>query len=154
MSIGERLRTLRQGKYSQEQLAEILNVHSITVSKWETDKWHPRGENLVRLAQVLGTTPEYLQGETDNPAPTAQINQKEAEYPLNLNMDLNNMLHFKSETFELIVPNDEKNCQLFWNAVNRIFAGGVPQPKGDIDASMNILDGGQGNYHGQVITTK
>lgn len=154
MIFGERLKHLREGRYSQEDLAEKLNVHNNTISKWENGSQVPRAKNVAELARVLGTTSAYLMGDTDKieAAPQYELPMQEgAGQPLNMN----NMLYFKSGTFELAVPDNEKNSKLFQYVVNRILDSGVSQPKGDIDASMNILDGGHSNnYHGNVVTAK
>ena len=38
---------------TQAQLAEIIGVHKNIVYGWETGKFKPRGENLLRLADAL-----------------------------------------------------------------------------------------------------
>ncbi len=61
MSIGERIRALRQEKnLSQGQLAHQLSVTRQAVSKWEQDLSSPDTLNLVRLADALDTEVEYL----------------------------------------------------------------------------------------------
>lgn len=68
MVFGERLRQLREGKYTQEELAEKMNVHNITISKWENGIQEPHSKRVAELARVLGTTTAYLLGDTDNPS--------------------------------------------------------------------------------------
>lgn len=68
MIFGERLKQLREGKFSQEELAEMLNVHNNTISKWENGTQEPRTKRVGELAHILGTSTAYLLGETDNPA--------------------------------------------------------------------------------------
>ncbi len=68
MTFGERLRRLREGRYSQEELANMLGVHSVTISKWETMGREPNAKNVEGLAQILGTTTAYLLGDTDDPS--------------------------------------------------------------------------------------
>ena len=68
MTFGERLKLLREGKYSQEELANMLNVHSVTISKWENNVQEPRANKVAELARILGTTTAYLLGDTDNPS--------------------------------------------------------------------------------------
>ena len=65
MTFGERLRQLREGKYTQEELAEMMNVNNNTISKWETGAQEPRAKRVAELAHILGTTPSYLLGETE-----------------------------------------------------------------------------------------
>lgn len=161
MIFGERLKHLREGRYSQEDLAEKLNVHNNTISKWENGSQVPRVKNVAELARVLGTTPAYLLGDTDNPSPTAELAMQDFSKKFNeegvaqsFSMGQSNgMLFLKNGSYEVSVPDNERNGKIFWEIVSKMLDS-VSQPKGDIDASMNIVDGGQGNYHGNVITTK
>ena len=47
---------------SQKEIAITLGVSVPTVSDWESGKKFPSGKNLVKLAQVLHTTTDYLLG--------------------------------------------------------------------------------------------
>ena len=52
--LGENIRTVRTRKgYSQETLAQQLNVVRQTVSKWEKGLSVPDAEMLARLAELL-----------------------------------------------------------------------------------------------------
>ena len=44
MKLGEKIKALRKGKYTQEKLAELIDVHVNTLLRWE------RGENYRRVA--------------------------------------------------------------------------------------------------------
>ena len=68
MTFGKRLRKLREGKFSQEQLAELLHVHNNTISKWENGTQEPRTKRISELARIFNTTPAYLLGDTDDPS--------------------------------------------------------------------------------------
>lgn len=68
MIFGERLKGLREGKFSQEQLADLLHVHNNTISKWENGTQEPRTKRVTELARILGTTTAYLLGTSDNPS--------------------------------------------------------------------------------------
>ena len=68
MAFGERLKGLREGKFSQEQLADLLHVHNNTISKWENGAQEPRTKRVTELARILGTTTAYLLGTSDNPS--------------------------------------------------------------------------------------
>lgn len=70
MIFGERLKKLREGKFSQEQLADLLHVHNNTISKWENGTQEPRTKKVTELARILGTTSAYLLGDTDDPSIT------------------------------------------------------------------------------------
>ena len=52
--IGNQLRNLREKKgYSQDELAEIMNVHRSTISKIETGKFAITIDYLVKFAWYL-----------------------------------------------------------------------------------------------------
>jgi len=58
---GAMIRVLRKEKgYTQQQLAEMLNVSAKTISKWETAAGYPDISMITKLAQVLNTTSEQL----------------------------------------------------------------------------------------------
>lgn len=61
MSLGQRISKLRKDKgYSQEYVAERLDVSRQAVSKWETDAGAPDTYNLIALAELLGVSVEYI----------------------------------------------------------------------------------------------
>ena len=58
-TFGERLRNLRKkAGLTQEELAERINVHVVTVAKWETNKQLP--QTLAPLAQALHVSEDEL----------------------------------------------------------------------------------------------
>ena len=87
MLFGERLKQLREGKYSQEELAEKLNVNNNTISKWETGQQEPRARKVRELAEILGTTPSYLLGDNDEPSrsPVVPIKENSTSTEKNIN---------------------------------------------------------------------
>ena len=61
MTLGERIAKLRnECGYSQEYIAEQLEVSRQAVSKWEKDLSSPDTENLIKLAEVLNTSVQFL----------------------------------------------------------------------------------------------
>ncbi len=61
MSIGNRISELRKKhNYSQEYVAEQLDVSRQAVSKWEQDRSSPDTKNLVALAELFSVSVEYL----------------------------------------------------------------------------------------------
>ena len=60
MKLGEKIRALRKGKYTQEELAERLGMHINTIVRWERGDRMPTADKLKALADVLGTTPSEL----------------------------------------------------------------------------------------------
>lgn len=54
MNIGENIRRLREEKgFTQEKVAEQLNVSFQAVSSWERDEYKPDFDNLIKLAEIL-----------------------------------------------------------------------------------------------------
>lgn len=61
MKFSDNLRTLRKQKgYSQEQLAEKLNVSRQAVSKWESDGGFPEMDKLILLSELFSCTVDSL----------------------------------------------------------------------------------------------
>lgn len=75
MTIGERIKQLRSEKgFSQEKLAEKLNVSRSAVAKWEADGGVPEIDNLRQLSSVFDISIDELVGNADRPQ-----NRKKAE---------------------------------------------------------------------------
>lgn len=75
-TLGSRLLELRKQKgFTQEQLAEKLNVTNQSVSKWEKDINAPDITLLVELADLLETSVDYLLGRGEN-KPVVTTTQK------------------------------------------------------------------------------
>ncbi len=82
MTTGEKIYKLRRDKgWSQEELAEKLNVSRQTVYKWEADIAKPENDNLKQLVSLLDTSFNFLLDDsiTDNKAFVAP--QTVAEQP-------------------------------------------------------------------------
>ena len=61
MSIGSKLAQARKAaNLTQEQLAEKLGVTRQAVSRWESDAAYPETDNIVRTAQILEVSCDYL----------------------------------------------------------------------------------------------
>lgn len=69
MSLGTRISELRkQSNYSQEYIAEKLEVSRQAVSKWEQNQSNPDTDNLIKLAELFNVSVEYLAtGKTEPP---------------------------------------------------------------------------------------
>jgi len=60
-SMGERIRMRRKAlAYTQQALASGIGVSHVAVSQWEKEETVPRGENLLRLAELLQCTPAWI----------------------------------------------------------------------------------------------
>lgn len=61
MSFATKLLALRtQQKYSQEALAEKLNVSRQAISKWELGTTLPETEKVIALSEFFGVSIDYL----------------------------------------------------------------------------------------------
>lgn len=56
-TIGSRVRYARKGaRLEQKELAQILSVNPVSVSRWETDKRVPDLETLQKIADATGVS--------------------------------------------------------------------------------------------------
>lgn len=70
MTTGEKLQKLRKDhNYTQEELADIMNVSRQSVSKWESDAAFPETEKLLALSKLYHCTIDYLLNADNNDAP-------------------------------------------------------------------------------------
>ncbi len=65
---GERLKKMREGRYTQEELADAIGSSTRMISRYETGENDPTGEVISKLSELLGVSTDYLLGRTDNPA--------------------------------------------------------------------------------------
>ncbi len=69
MTLGKKIKKLRKGKYTQEELAYRIEVHVNTLIRWERGDTTPTVDKLKSIADALGTTSDYLLGESVVAAP-------------------------------------------------------------------------------------
>lgn len=55
--------------FSQQEVAKLLNVGQTTYSRYETGNLDIPSQSLIALAQLYGTSIDYLVGLTDEPRP-------------------------------------------------------------------------------------
>ena len=66
----ERFEQLRLSRgVTKTFIAQSLGRSATLCQDWKQQKSQPNDEQLRKVAQILGTTPAYLRGETDDPAP-------------------------------------------------------------------------------------
>ena len=64
--FGKRLRELRiMREITQEQLAEKADISRVMIGRYETTDQLPALDTLVRIADALGVSTDYLLGRTD-----------------------------------------------------------------------------------------
>jgi transcriptional regulator with XRE-family HTH domain len=83
-TLGKRIAALRRQKeLTQDNLAQILDVSSQAVSKWENDQTCPDISLLPQLAKMLGVSvDELLSGKSEQP-PVVQMLPKEKQKDIN-----------------------------------------------------------------------
>lgn len=70
----DRLKAVRvKSGHTQESLAELLQTDKRAISRWESGTFTPNTETLVRIAQILNVSADYLLGLSDNPAPQVRV---------------------------------------------------------------------------------
>ena len=78
VTFSERLLYLRkQAHLTQQAVADKLNIHRTSYTKYETGVVTPDHQGLVALAQLFGVTVDYLLGH--DAAPTASVADGEGE---------------------------------------------------------------------------
>lgn len=66
--IGARIRMRRRTlDLKQQTVADALGVSDATLSRWESGQHCPRGDALLKLADVLDCSADYLIGRDDSP---------------------------------------------------------------------------------------
>lgn len=79
--LGKRIQELRkQRKMTQEQVAEIMNIETTSLSNIENGKYYPTAENLEKIVQILDICPQTL------------FQFEQHQEPANLIREINDML--------------------------------------------------------------
>ena len=66
MTLGERIRFCRKSSgLTQEQLAEITGIHTVSINKYEKDKMVPKPDQLSKIAYALNVSTMALNGSDD-----------------------------------------------------------------------------------------
>lgn len=67
MIFSEKLLLIRKNKgYSQEELAEALDVSRQAIAKWESGQSYPEIHNLIALSNLFNVTVDYLVKDNDD----------------------------------------------------------------------------------------
>ncbi|MDB8616807.1 helix-turn-helix domain-containing protein [Streptococcus parasanguinis] len=86
MEFAERLKTLRkQVKLTQAQIAEKLNISQQAYASWERGAKKPTQDNLVKIAQVLNVSIDYLVGNSDEHLKEDELDNVELLFRMNSN---------------------------------------------------------------------
>lgn len=84
-SIGDRILGLRKElNLSQKELAENVGITEASLSRYENNLREPRAEIIIRLADALNCSTDYLLGKTDVkddiPLPNGKLYKDSIEY--------------------------------------------------------------------------
>ena len=75
MEMNLKIKNLRKEKgITQEKLASLADVSLMTVRRWEWGETTPNSKKLTELANILGTTPEYLLNNSEKEDEKTQYN--------------------------------------------------------------------------------
>ncbi len=82
-TLGQRLALIRGKRgLSQPDLAKVTGLKVQNISRLETaSREHVRSDTLVRLAQALDCSADYLLGLTDDPTPRPKARRKRVAPP-------------------------------------------------------------------------
>ncbi len=95
MSFNEKLQKLRkENKYSQEELADLLDVTRQSVSKWESGQTYPEMDKLISLCKIFNCTLDELTN--DN------IKEINLDKKTGFNNIMDSILDYVSRTYKMI----------------------------------------------------
>ena len=60
-------RLMKERGINAVQLSKETGVSTATISAWRNDIYTPKLDKLIKIADYLGVTVDYLMGRTDNP---------------------------------------------------------------------------------------
>ena len=86
MEFGEKLQMLRKARgWSQEELAQQINVSRQALSKWESGASIADTENVIALSRLFGVSTDYLllrESETTSAPAAVTTPMKEKKWPV------------------------------------------------------------------------
>jgi transcriptional regulator with XRE-family HTH domain len=82
MTFGERVKKMRLKRgLTQQQCADAVGIERAAWAGCESKNKKPRDEKtIVKMANVLNTSVDYLMGNTDDPRPLEEIKQELEQY--------------------------------------------------------------------------
>lgn len=108
MKFCEKLQKLRKEKgYSQEELADLLDVSRQAVSKWESGTTYPEMDKLLSLCKIFNVTLDDL---TNDEVSTEKIKEKNINSFSNLVYTLLEMIGKSMEMFKIMNRREVVKC--------------------------------------------
>lgn len=90
MVFSEKLRVLRKTRgYTQEELAQKLNLSRQAVAKWEAGQVYPDIYNLIQLSQMMNVTVDYLVKDQECAVQPVRGGQTEVEEIMRFRLEAN-----------------------------------------------------------------
>lgn len=109
MEFKDRLRMMRKEKgLTQKQLGELIGVGRTTISEYESGKIVPRQDGLVKLAEVLHTSVDFLTGLTAYAVRTDEGNIFQLDEPIMSTIRLMKHDDIKVKFFEQELTEQQK----------------------------------------------
>ena len=108
MTLGERIKNFRKGRFSQAELADIVGVHENTLRRWELGERLPDADALMKLSKALGVSISDLMEENVD-----DITQKR---PISTTKSSKGMLIYERDGERLELPPTEQG----YNIMNSI----------------------------------
>ena len=108
MKFSEKLQLLRKEKgYSQEQLADLLEVSRQSVSKWESGTTYPEMDKLLAICKIFNITLDDL---TNDEVTKNDIQEKKKNNFSNLVYTLLDMIDKSANMFKSMNSKERRNC--------------------------------------------
>lgn len=86
MEFSERLKDLRkQARLTQVDVAEKLGISQPAYASWERGAKKPTQDNLVKIAQILNVSVDYLVGNSDEENTNKELDDIELLFRMNSN---------------------------------------------------------------------
>ncbi|MBT0933422.1 helix-turn-helix domain-containing protein [Streptococcus lutetiensis] len=131
-----RLKELRkEKKYTQAQIAELMDVNVKTISRWEKGEFEIKPAQAKMLADFFGVSAAYLLGLTDN---------KNLEMAVKFNDDINGAIYVSAkqlvsfnEQQKQLIREQIKKTKHYIKKIEEIKAKGIKKHK-DIDLGGNL----------------
>ena len=123
MSTGERIKERRLLlNLSQSQLASRLETESSVISRWEGDKVCVSQKYILKLAQALNTSADYLLGKTDDPVSSSEVTVPAKVLVSSEPPATAGRLIYEYGDQRLDLPDTKENRELFGRLVEKIIA--------------------------------
>lgn len=108
MKFNEKLQKLRKEKgYSQEQLADLLEVSRQSVSKWESGLTYPEMDKMLMLCKIFNVSLEYL---TNDDITDKGTTDKEKNSINSIFSNILDMINKSVEMFKQMTKQELNHC--------------------------------------------